>query len=89
MVYLVTISRVLPGTDEVAELTDTRGMTRESVAEWIRDAFNNPAFLEDSGKGFDAPLDKRSRADDVVEKLAVFQEAHADGELHFHVAVNS
>ena len=85
MVYLVTISRVLPGTDEAADLMDTREMTREGLAEWIRDAFNNPVFP--SGKGFDARPAKRPRARDVVEKLVVFQEAHADGEPHYHVAV--
>ena len=87
MAYLITIPRVLPGTEGAADLTDTREMTRAGVAEWIREAFKNPVSPGNSGKGFAGPPAKRPRAEDVVEKLVVFQEAHADGEPHYHVAV--
>ncbi|CAK9080890.1 Uncharacterized protein (Fragment) [Durusdinium trenchii] len=79
MVYLCTIARVLPGTLDTSDLADIQQMSRERIGNCVRDAFNDP-LMEGGGR--------RGNANgNIVKKLAVFQEAHEDGERHFHVAV--
>ena len=55
-------------------------MTREEIGACVRAAFNNP--LLDPSKGGRRPTNQ-----EVVKKLAVFQEEHEGGEPHFHVAI--
>lgn len=78
-VYLCTIARILPATLQSSEdLKDIRQLTRQEVGDSVRDAFNAPVAA-----GAGRPVTNSN----AVEKLAVFQEAHCDGEPHFHIAV--
>lgn len=81
-VYLVTVSRILPETLEATDLRPIADVTREELAACIRDAFDNP---ERHVSGAGRP---RGSAQGAVEKLAVFREFHASGEVHFHAAVS-
>lgn len=82
-IYLVTISRVLD-----AELADGRqykdleGMSRQDIADAVRDALLNPALTALGGR-------KRSdgTSASLVTLLVVFMELHADGSVHFHIVV--
>lgn len=78
-VYLITMSHVLPGTVQSADLADMSQVTREQVANAVRDCLINPAAV-----GFGRPSD---RDESLVEKLVVFRELHESGQPHFHVAV--
>ena len=78
--YMGTISRVLPDTLQATDLRDITGMTREEVGECVRQAFDNP--LESNWGG-----PKRARTEGIVRRILVFREAHADGDVHFHVVV--
>lgn len=82
MVYLLTISRVLPGTLAITDLKDITKMSREDIAGCVRKAFDEPLPPE-AGQ----PGRRRQRTEGIVRKLVVFLEIHADGEIHFHVAV--
>ena len=78
LIYLATVSRVLPETLRDTDLCDVKVLTRKQVAEFFLDALNNPAGN---------PLGGRPpRRQSVVEKLVVFKESHNDGDAHFHVA---
>ena len=79
-VYLCTIARVLPGTLQAADFKDVRRMTRQQIGDCVRAAFNDP-IVEPGQAG------RRAVEAEVVKKLAVFQEAHEDGEPHFHIAI--
>ena len=80
-VYLGTLSRVLPETLAQADnLVDVSGLSRQEVGEAVRKAFDNPLQGAAGGR----PV---SRTDGIVKKVVVFKEAHADGAVHFHVAV--
>ena len=80
-VYLVTMSRVLPG--NATQFQDISKLTRRQVADMMRDAFENPVPAS-SGAG-------RPRAPDTdrlrVELVVVAKESHADGTPHFHAVV--
>ena len=80
-VYLITISRVLPG--KMAEYRGMVDLTREDVCGMIRDAFDHPV-APPTGAG-------RPRADagghGLVQFVTVAKEKHADGSPHFHVVV--
>ena len=80
MVYLITISRVLSERLQGGDLRDVTTLTRQDVQECVLDAWENPVH---SGRG------GRPRQSDggLVKKMVVFQESHADGARHFHVAV--
>ena len=69
-VHLVTISRVLPGTLEATDLRDISGMSRKDIALCVQLSFDDPV----------ATLGRpRTQAvGGVVQKMVVFQEAHAD-----------
>jgi hypothetical protein len=79
LVYLVTISRVLPETLAATDLVDVSGFSRATIAEYVRHAFNEPAVTSAGGR-------PRTR-DGIVKKTVVVRELHASGEIHFHVAV--
>eukprot|EP00438_Fugacium_kawagutii_P004356 Skav207893 [mRNA] locus=scaffold664:850568:852286:+ [translate_table: standard] len=80
-VHFVTISRVLPGTLQWTDLRDITSMTREEVATCVQRAFDEP--LHAPGPGRPRSQEKQ----DLVRKLVAFEETHADGSKHFHVAV--
>ncbi|CAJ1423962.1 unnamed protein product [Effrenium voratum] len=81
-VHLLTISRVWPSTVESsADLREIETMTRQEVADAVRQAFDDPMIPPASAGR------PRTRTEPMVNKLVVFQEAHADGSKHFHVAV--
>jgi hypothetical protein len=81
MVYLATVSRLLPETVAAAtDLVDVGTMSREEVATAFRDAFDNPVAMRTGGR-------PRSREGDAVKKLVVFREKHVTGEIHYHVAI--
>ena len=81
--YLITFSRILADTLAAAagNLRDAAGLTRQQIAVAVRNAFNNP--LPPVGGG------GRPRADsqNIVKRLVVFLEQHADGSKHYHAAV--
>ena len=81
-VHLVTLSRVLPETAEHCGLRDVNTMTREEIANCVWKAFDDPAPPVQGRAGR-----PRTRQEPIVKKLVVFQEKHADGDSHFHVAV--
>ena len=81
-VYLVTVSRVLPATlANVPGFRDLAQLSREDIANAMRDALENP--MKGDGGGRPRPSEPSSR----VSALVVFQEAHADQSVHFHVVV--
>ena len=79
-VYLVTISRVLPGA--ATEYRDLRTVTRDSVAAMLRDSFDNPVPSAVGGRPREA-----AEGQVLVDCVIVAQEAHADGSPHFHAAI--
>ena len=80
-VYLVTVSRVLPGT--VTSYQDISQLSRSQVADMIRDALDNPVSAA-SGAG----RPRGAGADRVlVVFLVVAKELHEDGTPHFHTVV--
>lgn len=82
-VYLGTFSRVLPETSEEQGLIDAGTLSRQELAEKVRDAWEHPAL--DGGRG--RPRDPELQECAVVEKLVVFREAHGTGDVHYHVAL--
>ena len=81
MVYLVTVSRVLPGVAATAGYRDLSTLTRAELVEMIKDSFENPLVV--------ASAAGRPRASDdpLVLLVVVAKELHADGTTHFHAAV--
>ena len=79
-VYLVTLSHVLVDARVDKGLRDVQTLTRKEVLAMIRDAVNNPVA---------STLGGRPRTTDAerIEKAYVFQEQHADGSKHFHIAL--
>ena len=78
-VYLITISRVLPGMAAAAGYKDIAALTRAEVMTAIRDSLDNPVS---SGPGR-----PRSSTESPIELAVVVREAHADGSPHFHAVV--
>ena len=70
LVYLITISRVLPSTLDATDLRDIKDMSREEVVACMRDACSS-----------------NGREAGIIQKLVVFKENHASGEVHFHIAI--
>lgn len=82
-VYLLTLSRPLPETLAAAtgELQSLDALTRAELCNFVQQAFEDPA---PHAAGGGRP---REAQGPLVQKLVVFKEAHADGTVHFHVAV--
>ena len=80
LVYLVTISRVLPATLAATDLRDISDMSRSEVRDAVVQAFDEPLASTSGGR-------PRTRTESIVKKIVVFMENHADGTTHFHVAV--
>ena len=82
-VYLVTLARVLASTLAAApHLRDVTTLSREEVRAAVWDALENPAA---SASGAGRP--RSTDAGPLVLKMLVVMEKHADGSIHFHVAV--
>ncbi len=81
-VYLVTISRVLPGVAATTGYRDLEKLTRQGVEVMVRDAFDNPLPLPSGAAGR-----PRTREGVLVELVVVAKEPHSDGSTHFHVVV--
>lgn len=81
--YLVTLSRILPETLNAAggALLDVANFSRKQIAIAVRKAFNEPLPPQGGGGR------PRSSTENIVKKLVVFLEKHADGSTHYHVAV--
>ena len=80
-VYLVTVSRVLPGNGAGHGYRDLAEVAREDVGRMVRDAFENALTTGAGG---------RPRAGDAgsrVQFLAVAKGFHADGSPQFHIVV--
>jgi hypothetical protein len=82
MVYLITISNVLPETLAASELRDVASLSREEVGTCILDALDNPLVSARGGR----PRTREAGVK-VVKKLAVFEEEHASRLPHYHIAV--
>ena len=81
VVYLVTISRVLPEAMQREGFADITTMSSEQVGAALRNAFDNP--LPQPGRAGRPRIIEES----FIQKMVVFREAHSDGTPHFHVAV--
>ena len=79
-VYFITISRVIHA-DNAQSLED---ISREDVATAVRAAFDNPV---DGGPRGGRPRAGPRGTESRVQVLVVFREKHADGAVHYHVAV--
>ena len=78
-VYLVTISRVLPG--KVSEYRNISELTREQICNMVRDAFDNPLAAPSGAGRPRTALEGRA----LVQLVVVAKESHEDGSPHFHV----
>jgi hypothetical protein len=87
-VYLGTFARVLPNPAGMQDLKNVGELSRAELAACIRDAWNNlvavsgPRRVSRDGEG-----DEGNDSSDVIDKMAVVREAHADGDVHCHVAL--
>ena len=81
-VYLLSFSRLLPETLVGAQggLRSLNTLTRRQLADFIREAFENPAESDRGGR-------PRAREGPLVRKVVVVCEKHEDGSYHFHAAV--
>ena len=84
-VYLGTFSHVLPETAEIQGLCDPSALSREDVAGYVRDAWDNPCASR-AGRPRGSAQAELTPAS-LVDKLIVFRELHASGGVHFHVAI--
>ena len=81
-IYFVTISRLLPATRaQNPDMRDVRALSREDIVKAILDSLDNP--IVQGGRAGRPRNDTGSR----VAALVAFQEKHADGSLHYHVAI--
>jgi hypothetical protein len=88
-VYLGTFSRVLPEMQHQQGLVDVGTLSRQELANKVRDSWDHPVAAtgrpRQTGGGDDDQAEEASES--VVQKLAVFREAHASGDVHYHVAL--
>ena len=80
LVYLATISRVLPG--NMSEYRNIRELKRDDVCAMVRDAFDNPITSPSGGRPRAAGQHRP-----IVKLVVVAQESHEDGSPHFHAVV--
>jgi hypothetical protein len=81
LVYLGTVSRVLPETLAATDLVDVNTLQRQDVLEMVKKAFDEP--LASPGRA-GRPV---TRQYSIVKRVIVFKEDHEDGDTHFHIAV--
>ena len=77
-VYLITASRILPAAAELHNLRDLSQVSREQMANMVMNAVQQP--LTSTGR-------PRNEERGLMNKLVVFRERHADGSVHFHIAI--
>jgi len=81
MVYVGTVYRALPETLAATDLIDITQLTREQIANAVRQAFDDPVAAPGrAGR-------PRQTQEGVVQKIVVLRELHASGEPQFHVVV--
>ena len=82
LVYLVTFSRLLPGTLAAAqgELRGWDRLSRKTILSVVRDSFEKPEVGAAGGR-------PSQPGEPVVCKLVAVRETHVDGQAQFHVAV--
>lgn len=85
-VYMGTFSRVLPETAEMQGLKNVADMTRQELAVCIRDAWNQPNHYVGARRVPDEGVNE-GEINDIIEKMLVAREEHADGDVHCHVAI--
>lgn len=81
MVYLVTVSRVLPRSPTIVAYRNLDTVAKEELANMVRDALDNPVIVTGAAGR------PRARTDAQIDIVVVVQEQHADGSTHFHVVV--
>ena len=81
VVYLGTVSRVLPSTAAAGGYRDIATLTKSELPTMVRDSFDNPAIPAGSGGR------PRTRDGSPVDLVVVSKEKHADGSPHFHFVV--
>ena len=80
-VYLMTLARVLADRLQVGDLRDVRCLSKQNVLDAVLDSWGNPVQTQLGGRS-------REESDGhLVLKAVVFEEPHADGDKHFHIAV--
>ena len=79
VVYLGTVSRVLPGA--AAGYRDLEAVTKAELSSMVRDAVDSPVGGGSTGGR------PRTRTDSPVDFTIVVKEKHADGTSHFHFAL--
>ena len=79
LVYLGTVSRVLPRT--AAGHRDIEAITKPELVNMVRDAFDNPVGAGSAGGR------PRTRTGSPVDFVVAVKEPHADGTSHFHFVV--
>ena len=84
-VYLGTFSRVLPETRDMQGLRDVADLSRQELADCIRDSWNNPVNVG-AGRPRQVEPDE-AEIQEVIDKMVVVREAHASGDVHCHVAL--
>ena len=81
VVYLGTVSRVLPATAKAGGYRDVATLTKDELVTIVRDCFDNPVVVAGSrGR-------PRTRDGSPVDLVVVVKEKHADGTPHFHFVV--
>ena len=81
MVYLVTVSRVLPGVAATAGYRDLSTLTGAELVEMIKGSFENPLVVAS------APGRPRASDEPLVLLVVVAKESHADGTIRSHAAM--
>ena len=76
-VYLGTFSRVLPETRDMQGLRDVADLSRQELADCIRDSWNNPVNVG-AGRPRQVEPDE-AEIQEVIDKMVVVREAHASG----------
>jgi hypothetical protein len=79
VVYLGTVSRVLPGA--AAGYRDLEAVTKAELSSMVRDAVDSPVGGGSTGGR------PRTRTDSPVDFTIVVKEKHADGTSHVHVGL--
>ena len=81
-VYLLTFARVLSDRLQRGDLKDVTELSRQDIFNCVRDAWENPRA---DGLGGGRPRSEETGS--LLQKVVVYEESHADGAKHFHVAV--
>ena len=81
LVYLGTVSRVLPGASVASKYRDIQKLEKAELLTMVRDAIDEPIPLGSAGGR------PRTRTGSPVDLVVVVKEPHADGSRHFHFVV--